>query len=512
MRPAARCRARRPRRSGIRCATREPLAIGLNCALGAQQLRPYVEELSRIADTLRLRVSERRPAERVRRIRRDACETAELLREFATSGFVNIVGGCCGTTPEHIEHIARGGRGPARRAAVPALEQRDAGSARPRAAQHRPATACSSTSASAPTSPARRKFRKLIKADDYDGALDVARQQVANGAQIIDVNMDEGMLDSEGAMVRFLNLIAAEPDIARVPVMIDSSKWSVIEAGLKCLQGKGVVNSISLKEGEEPFLAQARKVRRYGAAVVVMAFDEQGQADTVERKVAICTRAYRLLTRAGRLPPRGHHLRSEHLRRRDRHRGARPLRARLHRGDARDQAPLARACRSAAASATCRSRSAATIRCARRCTRCSCTTRSAPAWTWASSTPASSRSTRRSTPELRERVEDVVLNRRPGCDRAPARDRRALQGRGGHAAGRPTWRGANGRSSKRLEHALVQGIDEFIVEDTEEARHRSSSVRSQVIEGPLMDGMNVVGDLFGAGKMFLPQVVKIARA
>ena len=193
-------------------------------------------------------------------------------------------------------------------------------------------------SASAPTSPARRKFRKLITAGDYAAALDVARDQVENGAQIIDVNMDEGLLDSEAAMVTFLNLVAAEPDIARVPVMVDSSKFSVIEAGLKCMQGKPVVNSISMKEGEEAFIAQAKIVRRYGAAVVVMAFDEKGQADTLERKVAICARAYDILIEQGRLPAGRHHLRSEHLRGRDRHRGAQRLRRRLHRGDARGSA------------------------------------------------------------------------------------------------------------------------------------------------------------------------------
>ena len=193
------------------------------------------------------------------------------------------------------------------------------------------------------------KFRKLIEADDYNAALDVARQQVASGAQVIDINMDEGMLDSEAAMVRFLNLIASEPDISRVPIMIDSSKWSVIEAGLKRIQGKGIVNSISLKEGEEPFLEHARKVRAYGAAVVVMAFDEQGQADTVKRKVEICQRSYRILTRAGRLPARRHHFRPEHFRGRHRHRGAQQLRGRLHRGDGRDHARPARTRTSAAA-------------------------------------------------------------------------------------------------------------------------------------------------------------------
>ena len=311
-------------------------------------------------------------------------------------------------------------------------------------------------------------------------------------------------------MARFLNLLAAEPDIARVPVMIDSSKWEVIEAGLKCVQGKGIVNSICLKEGEAEFLEQARRCARYGAAVVVMAFDEQGQADTVERKVAICERAYRLLTRAGRLPARGHHLRPQHLRGRHRHRGAQPLRASTSsRPRAQIKRRAARTRWSAAASATCRSRSAATSRCARRCTRCSCTTPSRPAWTWASSTPGSSRSTRRSTPELRERVEDVVLEPARRRDRAAARDRRALQGRGRARSAPRTTPGAAWPVTKRLEHALVKGIDEFIVEDTEEARIELGAAAVDVIEGPLMDGMNVVGDLFGAGKMFLPQVVKI---
>ena len=206
------------------------------------------------------------------------------------------------------------------------------------------------------------KFRKLITAGDYAAALDVAREQVENGAQIIDVNMDEGLLDSEAAMVTFLNLIAAEPDIARVPVMVDSSKCSVIEAGLKCVQGKPVVNSISMKEGEEAFIEHAKIVRRYGAAVVVMAFDEQGQADTFERKIEICARAYDILVEPGRLPAGRHHLRSEHLRGRDRHRGAQRLRRRLHRGDAAGSARTCRTSISRAASRTCRSRSAATSR------------------------------------------------------------------------------------------------------------------------------------------------------
>ena len=241
------------------------------------------------------------------------------------------------------------------------------------------------------------RFKKLILEGDYTAAVEVARQQVDSGAQIIDINMDEGLLDAELAMDTFLKLIAAEPDIARVPIMIDSSKWSVIEAGLKCVAGKPIVNSISMKEGVEPFIAHARKVRRYGAAVVVMAFDEKGQADTKERKVEICERAYEHAGEPGRLPGRGHHLRSQRLRGGDRYRGAQQLRRRLHRGDARDQGALPACPRFPGGVSNLsfrlpRQRS----RCAARCTRCSSTMPSRPAWTWASSMRASSTSTTRS--------------------------------------------------------------------------------------------------------------------
>ncbi|HLB84336.1 MAG TPA: homocysteine S-methyltransferase family protein, partial [Steroidobacteraceae bacterium] len=277
-----------------------PLVVGLNCALGAKQLRPYVEELARIADAYVCAYPNAGLPNAFGEYDETACETAELLRDFAASGFVNIVGGCCGTTPDHVAHI---------REAVDKLPPR-----RPPAIEVRTRLAGLEPLNIGPDSlfvnvgertnvTGSAKFRRLIEADDYTGALEVARQQVANGAQMIDINMDEGMLDSEDAMVRFLNLLAAEPDVARVPVMIDSSKWSVIEAGLKCLQGKGVVNSISLKEGEAPFLAQARRLRAYGAAVVVMAFDEAGQADTVARKISICERSYRLLVELVGFPP-----------------------------------------------------------------------------------------------------------------------------------------------------------------------------------------------------------------
>jgi 5-methyltetrahydrofolate--homocysteine methyltransferase len=271
-----------------------PTTIGLNCALGARQLRPYVEEMSQIADTYVCAYPNAGLPNAFGEYDEEAGDTARFIRDWAENGFVNVVGGCCGTTPEHIAAMARAVEGLAPRV-PPVIEPRCRLSGL-EPLNIGPETLFVNVGERTNVTGSAR-FRKLIEADDYAAALDVARQQVASGAQLIDVNMDEGMLDSQAAMARFLNLVAAEPDITRVPVMIDSSKWSVIETGLKCLQGKGVVNSISLKEGEGPFLEQARKVRLYGAAVVVMAFDEQGQADTVERKVAICERAFRILTR-----------------------------------------------------------------------------------------------------------------------------------------------------------------------------------------------------------------------
>ena len=267
--------------------------VGLNCALGGKQLRPYIEELSRIADTYVCAYPNAGLPNAFGEYDESGEETAQTLREFATSGFLNMVGGCCGTTPDHIRAIAESVAGLPPRI-VPTIP------AACRLSGLEPLTIDGSSLfvnvGERTNVTGSAKFRKLIEAGDYAAAVDVARQQVANGAQIIDVNMDEGMLDSQAAMIRFLSLIAGEPDIARVPVMIDSSKWSVIEAGLKCVQGKSIVNSISLKEGEDSFLAHARLCQRYGAAVVVMAFDEKGQADTIERKVTISQRAYALLT------------------------------------------------------------------------------------------------------------------------------------------------------------------------------------------------------------------------
>ncbi|RPI12625.1 MAG: methionine synthase, partial [Lysobacterales bacterium] len=482
-----------------------PEVIGLNCALGAKQLRPYVEELSRIADAYVCAYPNAGLPNAFGEYDEPACETAALVREYAASGFVNIVGGCCGTTPEHIAHVAREVAGlPPRRPVVPEPRCRLAGleplNIGPELLFVNVGERTNVTGSA--------KFRRLIEAGDYAGALDVARQQVASGAQVIDVNMDEGMLDSEAAMVRFLNLVAAEPDVARVPVMVDSSKWSVIEAGLKCLQGKGIVNSISLKEGERAFLEQARLVRAYGAAVVVMAFDEQGQADTVERKVSICERSYRLLTETVGFPAEdiifdpNIFAVATGIEAHDRYgldfieatariraacphtlvsggvsnvsfsfRGNDPVREAMH------AVFLYHAIRAGMNMGIVNAGQLAIYE--------------------------------EIEPGLRERVEDVILARRNDATERLLEVAGRYRGEAGQKRVEDTaWR--SWPVTKRLEHALVRGLDEFVVEDAEAARVELASPLA-VIEGPLMDGMNVVGDLFGAGKMFLPQVVKSAR-
>ena len=352
------------------------------------------------------------------------------------------------------------------------------------------------------------RFRKLVTAGDYAAALAVARDQVENGAQIIDINMDEGLLDSEKAMTTFLNLIAAEPDIARVPVMINSSKFSVIEAGLKCVQGKAVVNSISLKEGEDAFIDHAEIVRRYGAAVVVMAFDEAGQADTLERKTSIAARAYDILVNRVGFPPQDIIIDPEHLRRRDRHGGAQRLRRRLHRGGALDQANLPHAHVSGGVSNL--SFSFRGNERVREAMHSVFLYHAIAAGMDMGIVNAGQMAVYDDLdPALREACEDVVLNRRPtrpsGCLRSPnstaatAREKKEAD---------LAWR--EWPVEKRLAHALVHGITDFIAADVEEARKKAPRPLA-VIEGPLMDGMNVVGDLFGSGRMFLPQVVKSAR-
>jgi len=482
-----------------------PEVIGLNCALGAKQLRPYVEELARIADAHVCAYPNAGLPNAFGEYDETACETAALIRDYAESGFVNIVGGCCGTTPEHIAHVAKAiadltPRRPAvlePRCRLAGLEPLNIG---PELLFVNVGERTNVTGSA--------KFRRLIEAEDYAGALDVARQQVTSGAQVIDVNMDEGMLDSEAAMVRFLNLVAAEPDVARVPVMIDSSKWSVIEAGLKCLQGKGIVNSISLKEGERPFLEQARLVRAYGAAVVVMAFDEQGQADTVERKVGICRRSYRLLTESVGFPPEDIIF--------DPNIFAVATGIEQHDRYALDfieaTARIREACPHALVSGG--------------VSNVSFSFRGNDVMREAMHSVFLYHAIRAGMnmgivnagqlaiyedigAELRERVEDVILARRADATERLLEIAGRYKGEAGQRRVEDTaWR--SWPVSKRLEHALVKGLDEFVVEDAEAARHELASPLA-VIEGPLMDGMNHVGDLFGAGKMFLPQVVKSAR-
>jgi len=482
-----------------------PVAIGLNCALGAKQLRPYIEELSRISDTYVSAYPNAGLPNAFGEYDETACETADLIREFATSGLVNIVGGCCGTTPDHIRHIAESVKGIAPRV-PPKIEPRCRLSGLEPLNVGPDSLFVNVGERTNVTGSA--KFRRLIEADDYNAALDIARQQVAAGAQVIDVNMDEGMLDSEGAMVRFLNLIASEPDISRVPVMIDSSKWSVIEAGLKRVQGKGIVNSISLKEGEASFIEHARKVRAYGAAVVVMAFDEQGQADTVDRKVGICQRSYKVLTETVGFPAEDIIF--------DPNIFAVATGIEEHNNYAQDfiaaTATIKATCPHAHISGGVSNvsfsfRGNDPVREAMHSVFLYHAIRAGMSMGIVNAGQLAIYED--IDKELRERVEDVILNRRPdGTERLLD-----IAGRFKGEAGQKKVEDLAWRSwpvEQRLSHALVKGIDEFVVQDTEEARLQFERPL-QVIEGPLMEGMNVVGDLFGSGKMFLPQVVKSAR-
>ena len=482
-----------------------PIAIGLNCALGAKQLRPHVEELARIADCYVSAYPNAGLPNAFGEYDEQACETAEQLGEWANSGLVNIVGGCCGTTPEHIAHIAGAVAGlPPRKPANPPRRCRLSGL---EALNLEPEMLFVNVGERTNVT-GSAKFRKLIEAGDYIAALAIARDQVANGAQLIDVNMDEGMLDSQAAMVRFLNLAAAEPDIARVPFMIDSSKWSVIEAGLRCLQGKGVVNSISMKEGEGPFLEQARRARHYGAAVVVMAFDEQGQADNVDRKVAICERAYRLLIDRAGFDPEDIIF--------DANIFAVATGIEEHAGYGlafieavrriKERCPGSKTS-GGVSNVSFAFRGNDTVREAMHAVFLYHAIRAGLDMGIVNAGQLGIYE--EIAPELRECCEDVILNRRP--DATERLLEIAARFRGDGAARRAedlAWRGWP--VGKRLEHALIKGIDEFILDDVEEARIAAERPLD-VIEGPLMDGMNVVGDLFGAGKMFLPQVVKSAR-
>ncbi|WP_347267615.1 methionine synthase [Paracoccus sp. (in: a-proteobacteria)] len=487
-----------------------PVTFGLNCALGAEAMRPHLAELSGVADTLICAYPNAGLPNEMGQYDESPEDMARQIADFAREGLVNVVGGCCGSTPEHIAAIA---------AAVADIPPREIPEITPqlRLSGLEPFI-------KTPDIPfvnvgertnvtGSARFRKLITNGDYAAALEVARDQVENGAQIIDVNMDEGLIDSKQAMIDYLNLIAAEPDIARVPVMIDSSKWEVIEAGLKCVQGKPVVNSISLKEGEEQFLHHATLCRRYGAAVVVMAFDETGQADTENRKVEICARAYEILVHQVGFPPEDiifdpnvfaiatgieehdnygvdfigatrrimqslpHvHISGGVSNLSFSFRGNEPVREAMH------AVFLYHAIQAGMDMGIVNAGQLAVYD--------------------------------QIDPELRDACEDVVLNRKPARGGSATENMLDLaerfRGEGGAKAREKDLSWREWPVEKRLEHALVNGITEYIVEDTEEAR-QAAERPLHVIEGPLMAGMNVVGDLFGAGKMFLPQVVKSAR-
>lgn len=485
----------------------KPFSIGLNCALGAQELRQYVKELSRVADTYVSAHPNAGLPNEFGEYDQTASEMATIVEEFASSGFVNILGGCCGTTPAHIKAIteAMAKHSPRK---VPEIE---------------PALRLSGlepfnvTKDSLFVNVGERcnvtgsaRFKRLIKEDDFDIALEVALQQVQNGAHVMDVNMDEGMLDAVAAMTSFLNLVATEPDIARVPVMVDSSKWDVIVAGLKCIQGKPIVNSISLKEGEAEFLEKARLCQQYGAAVVVMAFDEEGQADTKQRKTEICERSYRLLVDKLDFSPQDiifdpnifavatgieehNNYAVDFIEATDWIRNNLPH-ASVSGGVSnvsfsfRGNNPVREAIHSVFLYYAIRAGMNMGI------------------------VNASQLAVYDNLPtELKDKVEDVILNRTPEGTEALLEIAERYRGDGSTGSAKTedlSWRELP--VQKRIEHALVRGISTYIVEDSELARQEMNRPLD-VIEGPLMDGMNVVGDLFGAGKMFLPQVVKSAR-
>ncbi|MFW5387816.1 methionine synthase [Yersinia sp. 2542 StPb PI] len=484
----------------------KPLSFGLNCALGPDELRQYVAELSRISEYYVSAHPNAGLPNAFGEYDLEAKEMAEQIGEWARAGFLNIVGGCCGTTPRHIAAMVKAVAGvPPRRLPDIAVACRLAGL--------EPLTIDANSlfvnvgERTNVTGSAR--FKRLIKEDKYDEALDVARQQVESGAQIIDINMDEGMLDAEAAMVRFLNLIAGEPDIARVPIMIDSSKWDVIEKGLKCIQGKGIVNSISMKEGEAAFIHHAKLVRRYGAAMVVMAFDETGQADTRARKIEICRRAYKILTETVGFPPEDIIF--------DPNIFAVATGIEEHNNYAVDfieacadiKAELPHAMISGGVSNVSFSfRGNDPVREAIHAVFLYYAIRNGMDMGIVNAGQLAIYDDL--SDELRDAVEDVILNRRSdSTERLLDLAEKYRSSKSGEVAiQQAEWRGWDVK--KRLEYSLVKGITEFIELDTEEARQQAERP-IEVIEGPLMAGMNVVGDLFGEGKMFLPQVVKSAR-
>ncbi len=483
----------------------KPFTVGLNCALGADLMRPFVKEISRVADTFVTVYPNAGLPNEFGEYDHSAEFMAQIMREFAESGFVNIIGGCCGTTPEHIRALAKAVEGlPPRPIPAPEKAMRLSG-----------LEPCNIGADSLFVNIGERtnvtgsaRFKRLILDEDYDTALEVARDQVDGGAQIIDVNMDEGMLDATAAMESYLKLVAAEPDIARVPMMIDSSKWEAIEAGLKCIQGKSVVNSISLKEGETPFLEQASELRRHGAAVVVMAFDEQGQADTYERRIAICERAYRLLTEQIDFPAEDIIFDPNIF----------PVATGIAEHDRyavdfieatrwiKENLPYAKVS-GGLSNLSFSFRGNNAVREAMHSVFLYHAIRAGLDMAIVNAGQLEVYDD--IDPELREHVEDVVLARREDATERLLDLAERFKGQGGKKKEEDlAWR--EQPVAKRLEHALVKGIADYTDEDVEEARQQFDRP-IEVIEGPLMDGMNVVGDLFGEGKMFLPQVVKSAR-
>lgn len=486
----------------------KPLTIGLNCALGAEEMRPYVEELSHLADTFTCIYPNAGLPNEFGEYDQTPAEMAKIVGEFAANNTVNIVGGCCGTTPEHIQAMAKELAKHSPREIAETSSHTKFGNAKfsgLEVLEIRPDSNFINVGERTNVS-GSAKFARLIREQDYETALDVAREQVENGAQIIDINMDDAMLESEVCMHEFCNLVASEPDIARVPVMIDSSKWSVIEAGLKALQGKCIINSISLKEGEAPFLEQAKLALRYGAAVVVMAFDETGQAETKQRKIEICQRAYKLLTELGFagndiiFDPNIFAV-------------ATGIEEHNEYGKAFIEAiPEIKASCPGAMISGGLSNFSFSFRGnnpVREAMHAVFLYHAIKAGMDMAIVNAGQLQIYDEIPQgLRDKIEDVLFNRHPDATEALLEEAENFKGESKKQVKDLRWR--DGSVEERLTHALVNGITEFVDADVEQARLQADKPLD-VIEGPLMDGMNVVGDLFGAGKMFLPQVVKSAR-
>lgn len=488
----------------ISIAHARPLAVGLNCALGAKEMRPYLQNLASIADTYISAYPNAGLPNEMGEYDQDPEEMRAYIRDFAESHFVNIVGGCCGTTPDHIREIAEAVRGLTPRKPEPQEPYSQYSGLE--ALVVRPESNFINVGERTNVTGSKR-FERLIKNKKYEEALEVARQQVEGGAQVIDVNMDEGLLDSADEMKNFLNMVMSEPDISRLPIMVDSSKFSVIEAGLKCVQGKCIVNSISLKEGEEEFIEHARKVRKYGAAAVVMAFDEEGQAETAERRVEICSRAYRILVEeVGFLPQdiifdpnifavatgiaEHNNYAVEFIE------AVKQLKKLF---------PLAKIS-GGVSNLSFSFRGNNTVR---EAMHASFLYHAVQAGMDMGIVNAGMMEVYADIPEkLLTLIEDVLFNRHPDATEKLVDYAEQVRNKGKKVERDLSWR--KNTVEKRLEHSLVKGITEFIIEDTEEARQKYDSPLT-VIEEPLMNGMSVVGDLFGAGKMFLPQVVKSAR-